>query len=388
MVCPKCGNLITEDANFCRNCGAALHTGEGNATSAQGEKKRKQGLFHQPAILLAGAAVLLLAVSGGVLGYRILHHEGGMSFLMENEKEEPENSDRDDEEQKEADAGSGKQEEESRDSEDIDDTQPEMAASEAETAPVNTWQQIDNQWRYYDERGEMMTNAWVGNYYVGMDGVMQVNTLTPDGYWLDETGLASEDKRIYGECVFHPTSYRKDGNGFLITGDICDTGYASEEYLRSLQVGDVILRPADEAPVGACVFDTESVITEVTDYPGYSYGANGEYQEDGTVRRAVCTQSTAPPDDPYGDQYYTFCSDSMTWWQFSSMDCSLYRIIENDVVLIFSENADFVLVNPEWDYVSQSMSEFLETKHRGVLKVKVVNGRILQAVDILNNYAG
>ena len=59
-------------------------------------------------------------------------------------------------------------------------------------------------------------------------------------------------------------------------------------------------------------------------------------------------------------------------------------------VLIFNENADFVPVSLEWEGIPKSMSEFLERENRGrgVLKVRVIDGRIIQAVDMGNNYAG
>ena len=43
-------------------------------------------------------------------------------------------------------------------------------------------------WHYCTGSGAIATNQWVGNYYVGSDGVMLTNTWTPDGYWVDEDG--------------------------------------------------------------------------------------------------------------------------------------------------------------------------------------------------------
>ena len=43
-------------------------------------------------------------------------------------------------------------------------------------------------WHYCTGSGAIATNQWVGNYYVGSDGVMLTNTWTPDGYWVDEEG--------------------------------------------------------------------------------------------------------------------------------------------------------------------------------------------------------
>ncbi|KXB66395.1 cell wall-binding repeat protein, partial [Parvimonas sp. KA00067] len=52
--------------------------------------------------------------------------------------------------------------------------------------PTSTWKEISNKWYYFDKSGFRLTNVWVGNYYLGKDGAMLVNTTTPDGYKVDE----------------------------------------------------------------------------------------------------------------------------------------------------------------------------------------------------------
>lgn len=240
------------------------------------------------------------------------------------------------------------------------------------------WEQKDGRWYYYDGQGKMLKDTWVGNYYVGTDGAMMTDTLTPGGYWLDGTGLASEEKRVYGDCVFHPTSYQAVGNGFRITGDICSAGYASEEYLRSLKVGDIILLPADGDYAEATVFDTRSAVTSIRDTPGYYHDADGVYQEDGTTRRAVGVERTSPSGVEHSG--YTFYSDTMWSWEDGSMEAPLYRIIEKDVVLLFDGASDFVPVDEEWTYTARSMSALLEKGWRREFKVKVTGGHIILKV--------
>ena len=41
----------------------------------------------------------------------------------------------------------------------------------------------------------MVENRWIGNYYLGADGAMLVNTSTPDGYYVDATGKWVEGVR-------------------------------------------------------------------------------------------------------------------------------------------------------------------------------------------------
>ena len=148
------------------------------------------------------------------------------------------------------------------------------APSETEAPIVSGWQQEGEKWYYYDEQGTMLTDTWVENYYVGADGVMMTNALTPDGYWLGEDGLASEDRRIYGNCLFAPVSYAIEGDKVLITGTLCDSLCAPREVIDSLQVGDLIIRPSDGFSGRVCAFDTESAITDITYYDYLEEGTN------------------------------------------------------------------------------------------------------------------
>ena len=55
--------------------------------------------------------------------------------------------------------------------------------------PVNDWACSGDKWYYFGADGYMVTGwiQWEGNwYYLGPEGDMQTNTLTPDGYIVDE----------------------------------------------------------------------------------------------------------------------------------------------------------------------------------------------------------
>ena len=60
--------------------------------------------------------------------------------------------------------------------------------------PTNGWLQINNQWYCFDSVGYMRT-GWVqagdGNYYYCdlTNGNMVTNTWTPDGYYVNESGI-------------------------------------------------------------------------------------------------------------------------------------------------------------------------------------------------------
>ena len=59
---------------------------------------------------------------------------------------------------------------------------------------ASEWVADNGKWYYIGNDGYMISNDWVGDYYVGADGAMLVNTTTPDGYqvgadgaWIQET---------------------------------------------------------------------------------------------------------------------------------------------------------------------------------------------------------
>lgn len=86
--------------------------------------------------------------------------------------------------------------------------------------PSDSWQEIDEKWYFFDADGYMQTgwiqcgdnwyyckltgslatDQWInGTYYVGSDGVMYVDTTTPDGKKVDTAGvvIAEKDYSMY-----------------------------------------------------------------------------------------------------------------------------------------------------------------------------------------------
>ena len=64
----------------------------------------------------------------------------------------------------------------------------------ATTMILNTFSSFAGQWinngywYYLDDNGNYLKNQWVGNYYLGADGVMMTNSWTPDGYYVGADG--------------------------------------------------------------------------------------------------------------------------------------------------------------------------------------------------------
>ncbi len=56
------------------------------------------------------------------------------------------------------------------------------------TWPENRWLKIDGKWYYFGDDGYMVKEQWVGDYYLGLNGDMLVNTVTPDGTRVGPSG--------------------------------------------------------------------------------------------------------------------------------------------------------------------------------------------------------
>ena len=63
----------------------------------------------------------------------------------------------------------------------------------------NTWKMIGDKWYYFDTKGHMLHDQWVGDYYVGKNGDMLKNAVTPDNYVVGSDG--KWDKRFSRELA-------------------------------------------------------------------------------------------------------------------------------------------------------------------------------------------
>lgn len=401
MDCPKCKcHIDQEDARFCGNCGAPLQRETGSQDSKQSgqggeyqarqsrkrevQKKQKKS-SSQGMVLLTGGVIAALAVVGIVIfGIYFFNRKGADSDSRETTEETGILHDSDDSvdgnnNTEHGEDGNGKE----------DFTKEEASAdtSETEVPVVSGWQQEGEKWYYYDGQGTMLTDTWVENYYVGTDGVMLTNVLTPDGYWLGEDGLADEDKRIYGDCLFAPQSYAIEGDKVLITGTLCDSVCAAREVMDSLQVGDLIIRPSDGFSGRVCEFDTESAITDIT-YYDYLEEDTGSTSQIKTV--FVYTEGGIGFGGPY--TCYSMNEREMYWDCDDSMPQPLYRIIQRDVVLVADRNVSFEAAGSE--YVPASIMEYLEQycqngeNRYSVLEIGLTGDRIDWIKDVAMNYAG
>ena len=105
----------------------------------------------------------------------------------------------------------------------------------------NTWKMVGDKWYYFDTKGHMLSNQWVGDYYLGKDGDMLKNTVTPDNYVVGSDG--KWDKRFSRELAEKAKSplnnlYKVDRSKYSVAGDL--TFGKRNEYNIALQLIETI----------------------------------------------------------------------------------------------------------------------------------------------------
>ena len=60
----------------------------------------------------------------------------------------------------------------------------------------NRWVKVENKYYYTNSAGLIVKNAWIGAYYLGSDGVMMINSFTPDGYYVGADGAYLRNQKI------------------------------------------------------------------------------------------------------------------------------------------------------------------------------------------------
>ena len=82
------------------------------------------------------------------------------------------------------------------------------AAGVIGSAVTKAWVKCSGAKRYFDAKGKMVTDAWVGDYYVGPSGARVTSAVTPDGYVVGKKGrkvsrlTASGWKRVKGRYYY------------------------------------------------------------------------------------------------------------------------------------------------------------------------------------------
>ena len=116
----------------------------------------------------------------------------------------------------------------------------------------NAWVKHNGNYYYMDANGLMKKNAWVGSYYLGADGVMKKNTFTPDGYYVGSDGAYYRNRWIKYENKYYYTNsaglivknawigaYYLGSDGVMMINSFTPDGYyvgADGAYLRNQKI--------------------------------------------------------------------------------------------------------------------------------------------------------
>ena len=171
----------------------------------------------------------------------------------------------------------------------------------------NAWEMIGDKWCYFDNKGHMLLNQWVGDYYVGKDGDMLKNTVTPDDYVVGSDG--KWDKRFSRELAEKAKSplnnlYKIDRSKYSIAGNL--TFGKRNEYNTALQLLETI-------------------------YPEYNAVDN--------AKRAIKNIISQRDNDnnPYGWMSKDLSIRALTEWHVNTNSHSYYMFSQEEVKKAFDE---------------------------------------------------
>ena len=116
----------------------------------------------------------------------------------------------------------------------------------------NAWIKYNGNYYYMNANGLMRKNAWAGAYYLGADGVMKTNAFTPDGYYVGSDGAYYRNRWIKYEGKYYYTNsaglivknawvgaYFLGFDGVMMINSFTPDGYyvgADGAYLRNQKI--------------------------------------------------------------------------------------------------------------------------------------------------------
>ncbi len=165
----------------------------------------------------------------------------------------------------------------------------------------NAWVKHNGNYYYMDANGLMKKNAWVGSYYLGADGVMKTNTFTPDGYYVGSDGAYYRNRWIKYENKYYYTNsaglivknawigaYYLGSDGVMMINSFTPDGYyvgADGAYLRNQKIEvdgkeyylNAVGRVARNQWVGDYFIDVNGNVVKNHWAGNYWCGADGRY---------------------------------------------------------------------------------------------------------------
>ena len=165
----------------------------------------------------------------------------------------------------------------------------------------NAWVKHNGNYYYMDANGLMKKNAWVGSYYLGADGVMKTNTFTPDGYYVGNDGAYYRNRWVKVENKYYYTNsaglivknawigaYYLGSDGVMMINSFTPDGYyvgADGAYLRNQKIEvdgkeyylNAVGKVAKNQWVGDYFIDVNGNVVKNHWAGNYWCGADGRY---------------------------------------------------------------------------------------------------------------
>ena len=117
------------------------------------------------------------------------------------------------------------------------------------------WIQSGSTWYYYNVQGQMVRNAWAGNYWLGTDGKMVVSSWVDNGrYYVDSTGkwIPNYGKENNAQPLNMPQYYQGDsrwGNKYYGLSTMRNTGCVPTSLAMAFSGLGKQVKPTDVADV-------------------------------------------------------------------------------------------------------------------------------------------
>ena len=165
----------------------------------------------------------------------------------------------------------------------------------------NAWIKYNGNYYYMNANGLMTKNAWVGDYYLGADGAMKTNTFTPDGYYVGNDGAYYRNRWVKVENKYYYTNsaglivknawigaYYLGSDGVMMINSFTPDGYyvgADGAYLRNQKIEvdgkeyylNVAGKVAKNQWVGDYFIDVKGNVVRNHWVGNYWCGADGRY---------------------------------------------------------------------------------------------------------------
>ena len=117
------------------------------------------------------------------------------------------------------------------------------------------WIQSGSTWYYYNAQGQMVRNAWAGNYWLGSNGKMVVSSWVDNGrYYVDSTGkwIPNYGKENNAQPLNMPQYYQGDsrwGNEYYGLSTMRNTGCVPTSLAMAFSGLGKQVKPTDVADV-------------------------------------------------------------------------------------------------------------------------------------------